>query len=730
MAPTVRDLIFVLEMFFPRWMAMGQALCVLDTVRLLFPILQLHRRQRQDRRQPRLTGWLKSILASIKTAYQGPQAHIGYGGREAEAEAEEYAEAMHGDLEVLFELMGWDDEHPVNAGLYTNSYLVLCTERRSCAVCAITGHEASLRRRIEGRRVKVLTAGLRWVQAELFVGHCINCRADHYPDRVTYPNGHGERIERLEYDTKYLRISKHGIWTERDVAVMQEHMLLRFRAGWSNVADYINDLLPQGTLQVTYRQSRRLFLEHFSRRLLVAHQKAHDFTCPAHPSSQMFAEHVRRKIGEDGGVNIQALHHGCTGCTHRKRYRADLVQEGAMFHEIDAVAGIQRADLELAAVDNANAEIRPIPVGIPIRPPAQDAPAPGEPRGYVRMAVMDGKNVGHRICALEDCRKPLINFRDGRFCQDHTPMQDICGIIPCGRPVRNHSAMTCDDPVHRNWHQQWLNRFSRLSFPGVQRVIRQQRLDPNAGHAPRAGPTLRVNLPALNEIPGDRVVHTFRARSVYCLETLQWACGMPIAWGKCYKSESQPQVYAFIDRVWQTHRDLRPGFIAYDDACDLLRHIVTQNPGDSWLTTTKFIVDAWHYIGHKATDALCRMWCNPAPKDGSQPDLVLIQEDEDGARHQIRAFNTETAEQLNSWLDGFEAQLRNMTNINYDIFVHTLFMLYAERVQRRIDSSGDALDDGFWEEVDARAEQGEAAIDDRMRVDQDEAAIDDRMRVD
>ena len=79
--------------------------------------------------------------------------------------------------------------------------------------------------------------------------------------------------------------------------------------------------------------------------------------------------------------------------------------------------------------------------------------------------------------------------------------------------------------------------------------------------------------------------------------------------------------------------DLRPSFIAFDDACDLLRHIVTQNPEDTWIGATKFIVDAWHYIGHKATDILCHRFCNPVPEDGSQPDLVHSVVDDNNRTH-------------------------------------------------------------------------------------------------
>ncbi|KAF8147920.1 hypothetical protein K438DRAFT_1527097, partial [Mycena galopus ATCC 62051] len=82
---------------------------------------------------------------------------------------------------------------------------------------------------------------------------------------------------------------------------------------------------------------------------------------------------------------------------------------------------------------------------------------------------------------------------------------------------------------------------------------------------------------------------------------------------------------------------------------------------------------------HLATDLLCRLWCNPQPTNGAQPDLIRVEEDAKGTTHQTlyqtRVFNTETAEQLNSWLSGFESQLRHMTAVNYDFFIHVL-MIY------------------------------------------------------
>ena len=291
---------------------------------------------------------------------------------------------------------------------------------------------------------------------------------------------------------------------------------------------------------------------------------------------------------------------------------------------------------------------------------------------------------------------PLVNYKNGRFCEDHLGMAEICGIIPCGEPVTADNGVTCNSNAHREWYSKYLQRFSRLSYPGVRRVIRRQQ-NPTPGAAPF---TLNIEqqLPDLDDIPGNEVSHTFRARSVYCIQTVQWACGIPIGWGKCYNSESTPQVLAIISRIWENHENLRPSFIAYDDACDLLRHIITQEDMQGWSLSTKFIVDAWHYIGHRATDILCRTYCNPAPTNGSQPDLIVIHKDNQGRAHSTRAFNTETAEHFNAWLTGFEGQLSQMTDVTFDFFLHSLFLLFKDDTEKKIKRQDQDLPDDFWDE--------------------------------
>lgn len=259
--------------------------------------------------------------------------------------------------------------------------------------------------------------------------------------------------------------------------------------------------------------------------------------------------------------------------------------------------------------------------------------------------------------------------------------------------------MTCDLGAHRSWYAKYFKRFKRLGFGGVQRVIRRQLPQPNLDPTRPADPPFApftVELPALDDLPGTQVQHTFRARSVYCIQTVQWSCGAPIGWGKCYNSESPSQVLKVVEDLWSDYPDEKPSFLAYDNACKLLRHIITQDRQSHWLQSTKFIVDAWHYIGHKASDALCRLWCNPTPRNGSQPDLIQTGTDDNGNVILTRTFNTETAEQLNSWLDGFDSQLRQMTDFTFDFYLHALMLLYWDMVENRIELKDRRLSEDFW----------------------------------
>ncbi|KAK7015385.1 hypothetical protein R3P38DRAFT_3321652 [Favolaschia claudopus] len=647
MVPTVSHFIVVLQLYMVSEFSFQRAFYIISILVAAYPLFRLHLNQLREPRQPRETAWLRSIFAIFTGAFNGEHEHSNF-PPEAEDLSDQLAQRLCGDLEHLYHLLGFSSQQDPPSQFFPAPHRINSLYHPR--------HPPTLRRHRDPQQIQLLDSSFKWVKAQLYVAYCPKCQAEYYPDRITF-------------------LSKHGIWMDRRIALAQEHAVLRFHSGWTNFADWLSDVVGEKP-RITARQSQRLYFEHFARRLVTAHELEETFTVPAHSDAQTLAKSVREVVGENGGIIPGSMKHGCTRCTHLKRYTTDLHAEGVVLDPNEStIAATMAEDPEAAELLAAL--------------PKQQERVPGSGCGYTRLASMDGKTINHRTCAVNTCDGPLVNYKNRRFCRTHLPMEEICGIIPCGRPIHSPGAVTCDNETHKDWHRKYLSRFSRLSFPGVQRVIRRQTEHDNW----TSGISLHSELPELNGVSGENVVHTFRARTTYCLQTVQWACGCPIGWGKCYRSESSSQVLKIIDRIWKQHPNFRPSFLAYDDACNLLRHIVTQDPQSPWIHVTKLIVDAWHYIGHQAADILCRIWCNPAPANGSQPDLVSVKTDDNGRKHTTRAFNTETAEQLNAWLTGYEAQLRQMSDINFDFSVHVLLLLYKELVEKRVGKKNEGLDD-------------------------------------
>ncbi|KAJ7078110.1 hypothetical protein C8R43DRAFT_1053419 [Mycena crocata] len=658
MIPSLGNFVVILQLYFSPEFSLQRAFYIITVLAATYPLFQLHLNQRREPHQPRVTAWLTSIFELLVDAFDSKHEHpyflpdltAGLGER------------LCRDLEQLYHLLGIDDpsaqlslrrtsSSPLPDGT-AFSVPTRDTHLRSDAV-ASRSRSACLMADFDGRRLTYSSRTARNTPL---------CRAD-YSDWSTMPAIFVFRSTAYGWIVGWL-------WLKKVPSCA-------FHSGWANFAEWLSDTINTGP-RVTTRQSQRLYFEHFSRRLISSHGLEDTFTVPAHSSSHVLAESVRAAVGKDGGV----------------RYHADLVAEGIVLEE--TTNGVADASAQEENLDNPDLMVQEIPAGLPTRP-KQQARVHGSKRGYARMAVGDGKTITHKKCAVTVCRKPLVNYKNGRFCIDHLDMREKCGIIPCGRPIHSSGAVTCDDETHKSWHSKYLNRFSRQSFPGVQRVIRRQ----NEATGSQTGPALHAELPELGGVAGKDIVHTFRAGTTYCLQTFQWACGCPIGWGKCYTGEGSSQVLQIMDDIWEADPDSRPSFLAYDDACNLFRHIVTQNPNSPWIQSTKFIVDAWHYIGHSAADILCRLWCNPAPTNGSQPDLISVRVDDNGQTHTTRAFNTETAEQLNAWLNGYEAQLRQMTDINYDFCVHVLMLLYKESVESRVAKKDEGLTEEFWGKVNS-----------------------------
>jgi len=150
-------------------------------------------------------------------------------------------------------------------------------------------------------------------------------------------------------------------------------------------------------------------------------------------------------------------------------------------------------------------------------------------------------------------------------------------------------------------------------------------------------------------LPYDRPVspdqenkNYFSPNCFYCVETVCAPCGTVIAWTKFAKSESPTKIMNFLSSIYPT-RESRPAYICIDKACSVLKFNVNNGTYADWFETTRFVVDSYHYINHKATDSICRTWCNPTPSDGSAPNLVIPAIDKYGNSCSKRAFNTQAS---------------------------------------------------------------------------------------
>jgi hypothetical protein len=183
------------------------------------------------------------------------------------------------------------------------------------------------------------------------------------------------------------------------------------------------------------------------------------------------------------------------------------------------------------------------------------------------------------------------------------------------------------------------------------------------------------------EAPQQQTKNYFTPAKFYCVETICAPCGVVIAWAKFAKAESPTNILHFLETVYPSEHT-RPDYICIDKACLVLRTAITNGSWESWKSTSRFIVDSYHYIGHRAEDYLCRKWCNPAPLDGSAPNLVVVAENK-GQHYYKRAFNTQACEQLNAWLGGFESILKKMTVSNFDWFLHTMLYYHTKTVLQK-----------------------------------------------
>jgi CxC5 like cysteine cluster associated with KDZ transposases/CxC6 like cysteine cluster associated with KDZ transposases len=490
----------------------------------------------------------------------------------------------------------------------------------------------------------------------VLAGHCPTCQTIYHADHERFKNANGTWMKLYLNSAKYLKVGQN-IWVDRIFSGAVLGGIYHFHASFSAFAEFWNASFwsTQTTLskKVSRRQIWQAFVQESVR--MVASKSELNLELPERLSIDQVTKQTFDILGEDGIIRSAEGHH-CEECTHKYKAQADVIPEE---ENPAGVVGVDENHPVPEFVGEVEDEVDPyedneadssrgsedIPMEVDELHDTNTSPTssaqqrgPEQEHGFVQMVVVDGIVMGPKHCAFEDCTKDLANYKNGVFCVEHENSQgDLCRIQGCPNN-KSPGIHTCQQHRER-WHQHVI-RFGRSTLLGVRRILRrseEERLPwlpaPNRNVQPH-------DQPAPANAPRNQPKSYFVAPRFYCVETICAPCGVVIAWVKFSKSESPTQILDFLDKVYPNPNS-RPDYVCIDKGCQLLRHAVASGRWNAWKKTTRFIVDSYHYINHRTADYLCRKYCNPAPLNGSAPNLVAVEYDKFGRAHLKRAFNTQ-----------------------------------------------------------------------------------------
>ncbi|KAF8869578.1 hypothetical protein BD779DRAFT_1614391 [Infundibulicybe gibba] len=275
------------------------------------------------------------------------------------------------------------------------------------------------------------------------------------------------------------------------------------------------------------------------------------------------------------------------------------------------------------------------------------------------MVVLDGIVMGPTHCAYDNCTLDLTNACGGSFCAYHENLYGAqCHVWGC-RKQSVDKTKACDK--HQKEWFKYTQQHSRQHLAGVRRMLQRPGV-----FMPWEETGIKGNIQPHDEnLTEPEQKNYFGPGCFYCIETVCAPCGVVIAWAKFAKSESPTNILQFLETVYPTEES-QPNYICIDKACLVLRTSVVNG---SWDITT---------------DSLCQKYCNPAPLDGSAPNLVIVEYDKDGQPYYKRAYNTQACEQLNAWLGGFESILKCLTPGNFSWFIHVMLFYHTKYKGKRV----------------------------------------------
>lgn len=344
---SVNTFITVTQYYFPGTMSMFHLLAIFRTLFASMPLYRNHRIQMQHGQRRVKSAWMKAIERLLMTTIRDTSFY--HPGMELLRPGDNDGEAFTSNLEEIIETMRPDEEPGAEDyqdlhGLLDASQ-ILCAEQSNCLFCNHNGKPAALRMREKIKPVYLITESHRKVKANLVVGHCIECKANYYPDSITRQSREGQPRKKYALnDAKYLHISKPGrLWVYRNLGKVQAQAILQHTT-YLGFATWFNRSFGgtrANSPSLTPRQSQRLFAEHMVRVLGEANGGQHISTRPNPKLNDIVMAACDKFVRN--GVLPDALEHTCDECTHPKRYRnngepSSPTQESFAVAEIDGEA--------------------------------------------------------------------------------------------------------------------------------------------------------------------------------------------------------------------------------------------------------------------------------------------------------------------------------------------------------------------------------------------------------
>jgi len=677
---------FVQENFSSR-ITLSQVLLVLFTITDNHDLLNLHARQQNPmyfgENNSSKSGWLKCLARALQEKLEEDSTKLFKGYQENQLTDKEKVDGITQKLDGLAKLLDlypYDSNGQFQGKLKAVSYesikavQVICPHSNTCVTASCNPRSLLQKTRLRDiPRVTLIKGSEIYENVQVLTGYCPSCQTSYLADHERVLQDDNTHTRVYLNSAKYLKVGQ-SLWVDRVFSNAVVNGMYSFHASASAFTEFWNNSSWRfhggNAKKITRRQVWQSFVQEYIRS--IAAESNTDIELQDGLKIDEVTKEAFDVLGENGIIRA-AGQHECDECSQPFKNAVDT------FPNVDP-AGVVGVD------QNGT-------IGAVNEPVAQGSNQAEETdmdidHAPVKMVIMDGIVMGPQHCAYGDCTSDLANARGGSLCAFHeNQLGARCRVHDCNNQ-KVKGTQACQQHAEE-WNKHVKNH-SRHSYHGARRHL--QRPGENLPWQPAA----HVNVQPHDEATSERQrKNYFTPSRFYCVETICTPCGVVIAWAKFAKSESPTNILNFLETIYPTEES-RPAYICIDKACLVLRTAISNGKWDAvWKKTTRFIVDTYHYINHRVSDYLCRKWCNPAPQDGSAPNLVVVSTDNDGQLYLKRAFNTQACEQLNAWLGGYESILKRMVPGNFNWFLHTMLFYHTRHVlERQNQRNSNGVDDG------------------------------------